>query len=822
MNTGRYNLKQLLTNSEVDQIIIPEIQRDYVWESTNVEKLLNTIFGNFCKKRQTNISIQDHGIEKEIEATLKEYLSEEYARLKFNTRVGFIYAYSDLDYPGRFFLIDGQQRITTLYLLLLALYVRAYPNKDNTNVGQEFSSLYFRDNRLKLDYKVREVSHDFLMAFVTYVLTNKGAHDFEKSDVYYNVYDDDKTCQSVMANFKVIESTLDKVFAEGNDKEAYIKAIDYVENYIEFNYFDTKLSEQGERLYLYMNSRGESLSQQEVVKSALIAKSDNKIKDGQKWEVWQDFFWRHRGENVNADLGFELFLKISTILHAYENLLSQEQRENTGGVSEGEVKMMENFIKRKSEVENQDRLLKKYQVSTNSFTIDWLNHVFEGISVLDKYGLLDVLHAPYFRSKWLSKETHTIDYVTICGSLCYIMKNPDAEKLNINRLGMYLKNICFYGENSSHPVATVIGALKIVSKLKGDPILGLDKMINLWSRLCAKSDRFKFECYLSSDSERPKWEKIFWRITNEKGSQEKDDNAYEGVNDYIEGDVIFLKNICEIDSVVTPENLEKYFDLFVTKIYNIEKRKSHTEQCQLRREMLEYGDVTYNDWGGSRGYQRNNILSLNSRANRRHMFEANNQIIHNFLLGENRSNIDLPDWLQCIMNPDYEILEYMSEFKFLRTSEKENIHLSILANHKATVWGYQDLQIHLFRVMWNKENKVKCYSWFHDLCYIEFTWEGDKLQLIDKTGDDYFFDIVYNPWDSNGSTWTLLIGKRDGGIPEDFVMNHWGKEADFNNKENYKLVFNNAPFYIDEANLRIEENVRCAIKAFKSIVDEFI
>lgn len=31
MKTGRYNIAQLLTSPEVEQIVIPELQRDYVW-----------------------------------------------------------------------------------------------------------------------------------------------------------------------------------------------------------------------------------------------------------------------------------------------------------------------------------------------------------------------------------------------------------------------------------------------------------------------------------------------------------------------------------------------------------------------------------------------------------------------------------------------------------------------------------------------------------------------------------------------------------------------------------------------------------------------
>lgn len=46
MNTGRYTLKSFLTDHNLDQIIIPEIQRDYVWQEENVKKLLISIKEN--------------------------------------------------------------------------------------------------------------------------------------------------------------------------------------------------------------------------------------------------------------------------------------------------------------------------------------------------------------------------------------------------------------------------------------------------------------------------------------------------------------------------------------------------------------------------------------------------------------------------------------------------------------------------------------------------------------------------------------------------------------------------------------------------------
>lgn len=63
MKTGRYNIKQLLTNPEVDQIIIPEIQRDYVWKKENVLGLLGSILAHYKQKEVLSLDIKCNGKE---------------------------------------------------------------------------------------------------------------------------------------------------------------------------------------------------------------------------------------------------------------------------------------------------------------------------------------------------------------------------------------------------------------------------------------------------------------------------------------------------------------------------------------------------------------------------------------------------------------------------------------------------------------------------------------------------------------------------------------------------------------------------------------
>lgn len=273
MKTGRYKLKDLFDNKEIDQIIIPEIQRDYVWTKYNVKGLLNSIFSHYEEKVDLELDITCQG--NDITEEERAFLTEEYRRLRFNTRIGFIYAYKDDSYNGKLFLIDGQQRMTTLYLLLLALYSK--------NDKKSFREMYFKEGLPTIDYKVRETSHDFMVDFINHQLSGDST-SFKSSPKYYTIYDLDVTAKSILSNYEVIVDYI---------KEKKLSATklndfkDYVENYIEFNYFDTNISSQGERLYLYMNSRGEDLSRQESLKAMLIERSDNKLEDGKMWEDWQ-------------------------------------------------------------------------------------------------------------------------------------------------------------------------------------------------------------------------------------------------------------------------------------------------------------------------------------------------------------------------------------------------------------------------------------------------------------------------------------------------------------------------------------------------------
>lgn len=320
MKAGKYNIKELFSNKNIEAVVVPEIQRDYVWGAEQVEGLLKSIFEDYCifekTNEQINITINE---DRSLEKTLTEY----YKTIKYNTSIGFIYAYSDFEYPDKYFLIDGQQRLTTIYLLLVVI---ASEDEDFRN---KFSKLYFKNGKSFIEYRVREASLLFLNQSIAHTIEKKDTK-LEEQYWYYSFYKNDKTIQSIINNLNTIKNFLsENVHSISSFKE-------YVLNHVQFWYFDTNISEQGEELYIYMNARGERMQSNENLKAELLANvisQDDKDEWGIKWEEWQNDFWLIRGKHENSD---DVFNEFVYCIAGLEN-----QKNNLGIVKEVKDKKFE-------------------------------------------------------------------------------------------------------------------------------------------------------------------------------------------------------------------------------------------------------------------------------------------------------------------------------------------------------------------------------------------------------------------------------------------------------------------------------------------------
>lgn len=305
--------ENLLTLFSLNNLIVPEIQREYVWG--NNTDVLEKFLAEIEQKAAPCETCYNVHTEK-------------------NINVGFLYSYKPFYVRYEYdrildeFLIDGQQRITTLFLLLL---YRASVEKRIDDL-LAICRCDESDYEMGFNYKVRSLTQQFLIDLIQHA-KNEGsaAFDFvsDLNDTPHWFLEDYKKDPTVISMISALQS-IKIVF--GNQLNRYF---DFLLTNIHFWHFKTEATSQGEELYITMNSRGEQLSDNEMQKSRVLPSSDL-LRYGQKWESWQTFFWRNRNmgdsKNANADKGFNNFLACIEGMESFNNPSLRNSRLNVDSI----------------------------------------------------------------------------------------------------------------------------------------------------------------------------------------------------------------------------------------------------------------------------------------------------------------------------------------------------------------------------------------------------------------------------------------------------------------------------------------------------------
>jgi len=471
MNTGRYTLKEFLTDHNLDQIIIPEIQRDYVWQEDNVINLLKSILENSIRQNEISSDFSEEQLNN-MPPDFRKIIERELEKKKNYCNVGFIYAYFDIELSGRFMLIDGQQRMTTLFLILLSLSVKE-------NKQDQFKRLYFKDSVLKFDYKVRESAHDFMLNFFEHILSGKDHNTVIDQYWYFSDYGQDITIQSIIKNYKIIDD-----FVKIKDL-----SLQYIENYIEFWYFDTKESKQGEELYIYMNSRGESVNSSDNIKAELLkGLSDHDKHDwGLKWEKWQNLFWKYKKENTNADKGFEEFLKLVKII------------ELTKASSQKSLINQENNIR---------KIKESPRISVEGLTLQIIENYFDAFTRLINFNIYNKI--------WLTGNFNAISYLILLPAIMYAEKYQDCRKEIIFKFVRFFNNTSRFESLKKAPYSSTSIAIGLTKQFLDANYSDVADLIEFqekksYENILTIEEVSKLSIYKQSDPDlRNKIERAFW------------------------------------------------------------------------------------------------------------------------------------------------------------------------------------------------------------------------------------------------------------------------------------------------------------------------
>lgn len=204
--------------------------------------------------------------------------------------------YGTKNSDGVFKPIDGQQRLTTLFLLYW--YIGKVEKRLDDNL-----------NLTKFSYETRDSSKAFCAALCDEKAGANDAFSITSEDIpsesiknsywYYMKYRSDYTVKSMLSMLDIIHNEYKKT--GGN-------LFDSLENYIYFYIYEMSDYSRDEKLYVIMNDRGLKLTPYENLKCSLLNWINARANDDTKLSLdlstrldntWSDFVWRNYGHDNN-------------------------------------------------------------------------------------------------------------------------------------------------------------------------------------------------------------------------------------------------------------------------------------------------------------------------------------------------------------------------------------------------------------------------------------------------------------------------------------------------------------------------------------------
>lgn len=305
------------------RIIIPDLQRDYCWG--NEDNIKSTgengeLVSGFVNNLLTQFDEYQNKNDKDC------------------LNLGLFYGY---EVPANHIqLCDGQQRLTTLYLLLGMINKKTIEHKDETQLTEgKFRRYLISDFEYKhddkepyLNYAIRESSLYFLSDLVCkfFIGNEADVENIKSEDWYFDYYNLDPSIQSMLKALSKIESIL-----KDKGLNYYVEFGEWLLNKVTFLYFDMENRKNGEETFVVINTTGESLSSTQNLKPLVLQETkfnNTDFKDGEKgidkcWEEIETWFWQNRkGENDTADAGFAEFLRWISIIEQVDRDAPDEER----------------------------------------------------------------------------------------------------------------------------------------------------------------------------------------------------------------------------------------------------------------------------------------------------------------------------------------------------------------------------------------------------------------------------------------------------------------------------------------------------------------
>jgi hypothetical protein len=370
--------------------LVPGYQRSYVWETDNIQDLLDDLWFAYENKPENEYFLGS--------LVLKQTNKEDF---------------------NEYEVLDGQQRLTTFFLLMAVLRDISEDERlkgvCQNRIYQEANPYEGTPERLRIVYQIRDNVEDFIKE---YVLEKGGTLN---PKIEENIKSDN-TSISHMANaineMKSFFSSKETKQIEGFGVFLALKLI--------FIYVSTESIEDAFRMFTILNNRGIPLTSADILKSTNIGAIPT-VKEQEKYAKKWEEIEGNLGKDFDRFLSFIRTVLVKdkarlNLLDEFEKNIYEKEWEEKGGTKKGLLergKKTIDFIERYYDI--YDKTILEPKLSSNEYnnlitimniglpSSDWIPPV---LLFTDKFGenrLPDFLRKLElkFTSDWLSQYTST-------------------------------------------------------------------------------------------------------------------------------------------------------------------------------------------------------------------------------------------------------------------------------------------------------------------------------------------------------------------------------------------------------------------------------
>jgi uncharacterized protein with ParB-like and HNH nuclease domain len=236
--TTQYNIKSIVI--EKLEFLIPVYQRPYVWDETEVKKLLEDLKYNFYKNKEGSY-----------------FVGNTYVIKSNKSQNG-----------TQFEVIDGQQRFTTFWLISLCFYTL----KIDTELIQYLEINYDNHKDIRFDFDIRKEVYEYL----------KGLLDGTADRRFHNV-SNSEFLKHIATAIDTVKSFLNSEF----EKDELKGFGDYIYKRVKFVFNEAPKNTDLNALFVALGTSGIQLQQSDILKARLLDKifdKDQRIVYSKIWE----------------------------------------------------------------------------------------------------------------------------------------------------------------------------------------------------------------------------------------------------------------------------------------------------------------------------------------------------------------------------------------------------------------------------------------------------------------------------------------------------------------------------------------------------------